>query len=91
MPRHRLSTPIAKYLLRPVSDFATVLPEVSRTTGDDVKGRFNEKMAVKAEKRLEWIKDQYLVKGKTQQQIANVLGITRQRVNKIITDAGITK
>lgn len=56
-----------------------------------MKGRFNEKMAQKASKRLDWIKEQYLVKGKTQQQIANVLGITRQRVNKIITDAGITK
>lgn len=78
-------------MLRPVPAFATVVPEASRTTGDDVKGRFNEKMAANAKKRLEWIKDQYLVKGKTQQQIANVLGITRQRVNKIITDAGITK
>jgi predicted XRE-type DNA-binding protein len=78
-------------MLRPVSAFATVVHEASRTTGDDVKGRFNEKMAANAKKRLEWIKDQYLVKGKTQQQIANVLGITRQRVNKIITDAGITK
>lgn len=56
-----------------------------------MKGRFNEKMAANAKKRLEWIKDQYLVKDKTQQQIANVLGITRQRVNKIITDAGIKK
>ena len=78
-------------MLRPVLAFATVVAEVSRTTGDDVKGRFNEKMAANSKKRLEWIKDQYLVKDKTQQQIANVLGITRQRVNKIITDAGIKK
>jgi len=56
-----------------------------------MKGHLTDHMNKARDKRLSAIRDLYLNKGKTQQEIANFLGITRQRVGKILQDAGISK
>lgn len=56
-----------------------------------MKGHLTDHMNKARNKRLAVIRDLYLNKNKTQQEIANFLGLTRQRVGKILQDAGISR
>jgi DNA-binding transcriptional regulator LsrR (DeoR family) len=56
-----------------------------------MKGKLTDKMNNARGKRLALIRRLYLVEDKTQQDIANYLGITRQRVGKILQSAGISR
>lgn len=54
-----------------------------------MKGPLTDQMNKARGKRLKLIAELYNVKNLTQQQIADRLGLSRQRVGKILKDAGL--
>lgn len=56
-----------------------------------MKGNLNDHVKAASKKRLAYVRERYVDKGWSQQKIADELGITRQRVQRILADAGITK
>lgn len=56
-----------------------------------MKGNLNEQVKAASAKRLTYVTDRYINRNWSQQKIADELGISRQRVQRILADAGISK
>lgn len=56
-----------------------------------MKNNIKEAASKAHAKRAAWIVNQYTAKKKTMEQIAGVLGVTRQRISQILKSEGVSK